>query len=241
MSGSLDGRRVAVCGGDGEVGVGIVRRLIAAGATVAAISDRPDGLARLRQELSDRRLHAVAADLAAPGGADAVCAEIDRALGGIDDLVLSTGRWVEAGPLAHAPWSIWEEQVAPAKLRAPMEAIRAFVPGLRTRTRPHVVWINGGTALHPQAGAGLDCMASAAQLMAARVLAQENPGLSVCALLVATPVISRRLREGDPSWLRADDVGDAVVARLRGRGPQGRVLRLSSRDQVPDRWEVVEG
>jgi NAD(P)-dependent dehydrogenase (short-subunit alcohol dehydrogenase family) len=66
-----------VTGGGSGIGAAVVRRLVAHGGSVVAVGRRREPLEQLRAELGDA-VEAVAADVSAPDGADAVAERVSR-------------------------------------------------------------------------------------------------------------------------------------------------------------------
>ena len=236
--GVVAGRRVVVLGGAGSVGEGICRVLLAQGAQVAVPArsqakcdalrqalGNPEGLVTLAGEAGDRER--------AAGVRDAIHA----ALGGVDDVVVSFGGWVQGPPLVEADLSIWTDRVSQNSLLAHFVATQTWLPGLLARDAGSFLLMNGSAGLEPHPGAAFVSIAAAAQLMLKDALVAEHPDtrVRINALVLMTPILSRNLTEGDPAWLTNDEVG-AMVAHLlsdAGASAHGESIEFGSHDQTP--------
>jgi len=131
----LSGRRALVTGGTQGIGEAIVRRLAAAGATVAttARSPLPKGA---RVDLF------VQADVGTPEGAAKVAREVDERLGGVDILVHNVGgsSAPSGGALALTD-EAWARALD-ANLLAAVRLDRSLLPGMLARGAGTIVHIS---------------------------------------------------------------------------------------------------
>lgn len=203
--------RTLVAGGTGGVGTGIVRALLDRGDTVVVPSRSTDSLDDLRQRLADPgdRLVGVVGDLGTPVEAATVAAQA----GELDHAVVSVGGWW-SGPPARELEPDELDRVLGFGLHAHLAAARALLPVLDGVDGATYVMINGSGALAPVDGSSAVVVSAAAQLMLARALDLEQPddGAVVRAALIMTPVVTHTRPDGPSSWLRADEVGDRIVA-----------------------------
>lgn len=120
------GKRVLVTGGTQGMGAAIVRRLAAAGATVAASA---------RSALPEGQAPAlfVEADLATRAGVDRVVRAVDDALGGLDILVHNVGgSTAPSGGALALDDDQWQRELD-LNLLAAVRLDRAFLPGMLAR------------------------------------------------------------------------------------------------------------
>ena len=227
---TLDARKVAVLGGTGQVGEGICRRLLAAGATVVAVGRTEESLATLAERLGHPERLRLVADAPRTDAAWAAAAErLDAVEGPLDAVVVSIGRWWSGTRMVEMPVAEWEE-VLQRGLGSHVHAARAFLPRLAGRKGAAYVAINGSGAEEPVAGSAVVNTSAAAQLMLTRVLALEHKDdVRVHALVVDTPVLSRDRPSGPDGWVSADDVGDAVVHLIDAGGAVVAHLRAGGR------------
>lgn len=173
----IEGRRVLIVGGAGNVGRHLVQAHVDAGATVIVPSRSPERLEALASFISSGgrdRIVPVTGDITSgrdqPG--------ILREAGPIDGAVASLGRFVAASSVLEAPQGDLERALHDYLLAHLMVA-RAVIPALRARGGGYVM-INGPLAFDPLfPGAGLVSIATAAQAMLARVLMREVAGTGV--------------------------------------------------------------
>lgn len=236
MSSPPSSWRILVAGAAGAIGSGIAAELLWAGARVIAVDRDETGLRRLKQELSDaapQRLSTVACELSSPDGVAELAREILLPAKGLDGLVSCLGSWWEEGLLREVPVLQEWEKVAASTIVPQLLLAHEFVPVLAQNEKARCLWINGGTALNPQARAGLVNIASAAQLMLARVLSEEEKSLGSATLLLEGPVRSRKLMDGGPEWMDSRGVGSACVRILSAQSFQrGAILRAGTAEEL---------
>jgi NAD(P)-dependent dehydrogenase (short-subunit alcohol dehydrogenase family) len=219
----LEGRHVVVLGAAGEVGEGIVRRLLAHAARVTAVSRSAERLDALRTRLASgatpERLALLAADIDS-SARNARTREALASLGTVDGVVASLGGWRQGAPVVDTPPERWHEAIEQS-LTAHYHAARLFLPLLAARSDASYVLVNGGGALQPVPGAGAMCVSAAAQLMLKDVLALEHrrSNVRINTLLLATPVRTRSRPAGMPGWLTAADAGEWASYLVSARSP----------------------
>lgn len=238
--GALDGRKIVVLGGAGDVGEGICRILLRQGASVGVPSRSADKLGLLAGAVdaeTRERLVLLQAEPLGPDTAEEVRDELVSALGGVDDVVVSVGGWWQGGPLLSVPLTEWTEKVSRSHVLAHLVASRTWLPSLVAKGGGSFLFINGGAGLHAVANSGLVSMGAAAQLMLKDVLVAETEGsgVRINALVLMTPILSRRLTKGMAEWLSNDEVGTTVAHLLSEAGAQrhGESIELARHDQVP--------
>ena len=202
----MNGQRVVVAGGTGNVGTFIVQALLERGATVVVPSRSQQSIATLRAYLAPRvdnlswkRLQTVYGDVAGPSDIPG--------LGDPDAVVASLGTFIPAASLLSAAGADLDK-VLNDYVRAHFEVARRFLPGL-IETRGTYIFINGPLAFEtrPEWGAGLVSIATAAQHMLFRALAQE---LGPTGVRIAEVVNYAFIRE------RRTQPGSAVTAEAAG-------------------------
>jgi 2-dehydro-3-deoxy-D-gluconate 5-dehydrogenase len=110
---SLAGKRALVTGASRGLGAAIALALAEAGADVVCASSAPSGADATVSAIRalKRESWSVAGDLASPAGRDAVIADTQRAIGGIDILV-NNGGTIARYPAAEYPMAEWNRVLA---------------------------------------------------------------------------------------------------------------------------------
>ena len=233
-------KQILVAGGTGGVGEAIVRALLGAGHRVIVPSRSAERLERLRRDAgrdpyTSGELITLEGDIGTPAGAQAIRDRIAREAGPLDALVPSLGGWWVGELLAVTP-DVWDT-VMHEMLRTHYIFAHVFVPVLRAQPGGgRYIGIGGGAAYHPVRGSSLVSIAGAAQLMLTRALRAEitDAHVDVLELVVDGPVRTRDSESiAGPDWIRAADVGTAVVelvAHGRSTNPSisasGPILRM---------------
>jgi len=144
----LDGTKVLLTGASGGIGQHIARALAARGATVLASARREEVLDRLRAELGGR-LTPVPADLSDRASVNRLIA----AAKGVDAFV-GNAALPAAGPIDDfTPDEI--DRALEVNLRAPIQLVRALVPGMAERGKGHVVLVSSLSGKVSTPGSGL--------------------------------------------------------------------------------------
>lgn len=126
MNLGLDGRRALVCGASSGLGRAVAEGLAAEGAQVAVAGRDAD---RLEAAATTVGGAAVAGDLTAPGGPEAVVAGAASALGGLDVVVVNTGGGRPGGLLEGDADD--DDAAYASMLRSALGVARAAAPWLR--------------------------------------------------------------------------------------------------------------
>ena len=237
--GVVEGRRVVVLGGAGAVGEGICRILLQQGARVGVPARGDDKCGMLRESLGDpAELVTMTGEAAHPGHATAVRDALVERLGGLDDVIVSLGGWVQNGNLVDDDLDVWIERVSRNNLLGHLVAAQTWLPPLLERDAGSFLLINGGAGLDPIPGAGFVSIASAAQFMLKDVLVKEHEGsgVRINTLALMTPIYSRKLKEGEAAWLTNDEVGTMCAHMLSDAGADlhGETIQFARHDQVPE-------
>lgn len=230
----LKGQTIVVAGGTGNVGSHIVRALLTTGARVAVPSRSAEKIAGLRGYLAEHvreeglsRLETLVGTFDGSDVGSGLGGRIVDALGTPTGVVASLGHFAPARSLADTD---------PAALRGVLEdypvahlsVARALLPVMSGGV---YLFINGPLAFEPWKGSGahLVSVATAAQHMLFRALAQELTGgnIAVAELVVHTYL---RRRETQPGSAVPGDAVGAYVCHLleRGSSIHGRSLQLDS-------------
>lgn len=217
MPGISDGRYY-VAGGTGEVGEGIVRSLLTAGATVVVPARSPEKFQQLQAAIgSNDRLSAVAGDYGTVAGALALRDQV-LAAGPLDGVIASIGGWWQGLPLSQVGEADWATMIA-NNLTSHYATARAFLPHLE-QNNGVFVQILGGAAEEPIPGCSLVSITAAGVDMMGRVLAAESSA-RFRQLQINSFVATRSRTHTEPSWVTADDVGNLALTLIDNSEPSG--------------------
>jgi 3-oxoacyl-[acyl-carrier protein] reductase len=227
----MDGQRVLVGGGTGNVGRHLVRALLEAGAEVVVPSRSRARLEELATTLEGDlrgRLVPVLGDLTADSGSRDLLA---RTLP-LDGAVASLGGFVPAPSTLDAPREDLDRALS-GYLHAHRDMARAVIPHVTERGGGYVM-INGPLAYEARfPGTGLVSIATAAQAMMARILAHE---LAETPLRLNEVVIYSSFGRGhdDRNVVSGADIGAHVAWLLSpsGAAVRGRSLHLRQPEDV---------
>jgi short-subunit dehydrogenase len=218
----LSGAVVLITGGSSGIGAATARAMAAAGARPLVAGRDRDRLAAVAAQTGGV---ALAADLAAAGGADdLVDAALRAAPGGIDVLVNNACIGWE-GPFGDIPAAL-EERLVTVNLTAPLRLTRLLVPAMAHRGRGHVVFVSsiaGATGVRREAAyaatkAGLHYFAESIRYEL------RGTGTDVSVVfpgVIDTPFFDRRgapYQRKRPAPISAQRVARGIVAAVdRGR------------------------
>ncbi|MER7180225.1 SDR family NAD(P)-dependent oxidoreductase [Streptomyces hyaluromycini] len=212
---SVKDKVVVVPGGTGNVGEGIVRAFLKAGATVVVPSRsqaRLHALAKLLGPELAGNLKTVAAGYGTFDDADQLATRIVKEHGHVDHVVASVGGWWMGKALWQIDQDDWQKIFVDVAT-SHMALARSFIPRL-TEDGSYTA-IAGFSGKKPYPAAGIVSMQGAAQLMMREAFSAELDGQRRINDLVLGPIINRSRPGGDPSWLTADQVGEAAVGVAR--------------------------
>jgi NAD(P)-dependent dehydrogenase (short-subunit alcohol dehydrogenase family) len=223
---SLAGKRIIYAAdADERGGSMVVEALLAAGATVLAVSRSEPFLGHLMEHLGRPRaadgLTVVRADVSDYKDAFRV-ATMATAHGSAVNAVIANLGCSHRGPATQdAAAGDWE--ALGHGLRAHMVLAKALMPVLRKVPDSLYLLLNDGAALDPRPASGITAVAAAGELMFARTLAQETGGSPIVHSLVVMASAA-----GVPScddWLTPDNIGEAVVRLVEApRAGYGQVV-----------------
>lgn len=232
----LAGRHVLVAGGTGNVGRHIVAALLQRGATAVVPSRSGRKLDVLRTSVGEvrERLVTVVGDIADEKDGARIRDGITGSLpSGLDAVVTSLGRWANAPSMLAATRADLVESLENYVV-AHFVVARTFLPVLAQNGGSYTS-INGPSAFGTWPGSGLVSVATAAQSMLARVLAEE--------MAASGSVRITELVIHPSAWIGPDDtrgggpidgpaVGRYVAGIVAGDVAGGPTLHLDSLEQI---------
>lgn len=215
---TLEGKRIAVTGAFGSLGVAVVGALQAAGARVAAIdrAERPHA----DSDLGTARLFG-GADLGQTEQATATLDAAAAALGGLDALINIAGtfRWETVADGNVDTWDL----LYTVNLRSAVAASKAAIPHLSKNTGGRIVNIGANAAAKAGAGMGAYAASKAGIARLTEALAEElkDRDITVNALLpsiIDTPPNRADMPKADfDRWVKPEQIADVIVFLLSER------------------------
>lgn len=223
----LNGKRVLVAGGTGDVGAGIVEVLLAHGAHVIVPARSPEKAKRLVDDLpSPDGLVVIPGDIGTTSGAAAVAAAV-RNIGPLDGVVASLGGWWQGKTLVDVDAAEWDALIA-NNFTSHFAVAANFLPML-TSPGSSYVQILGAAAEFPIPGSSLVSITAAGVAMLGRVLALESAdsAVRVRQIMIASIVATRSRATVDPAWVTATQVGEQVARMIAAPGEGDDVVRIT--------------
>ena len=213
----LEGKIAYIAGGAGNVGEGIVRSFLKAGATVVTSSRSSDKLDRLRELLKDTSTDKL---ITIEGGLgdiehgealrDKILSKCDR----IDAVVASLGgTWHKNVPLTEVSMDDWQKFLF-TNLTTHFVTARTFLPVLAKTKGSSYTFLAGGAAANPVPNYSVVGIPAAGQLMMAKIVMEEmnDSGIRINQVIANSLVNTRSSQDrAKQSWLTADEIGDYVA------------------------------
>jgi NAD(P)-dependent dehydrogenase (short-subunit alcohol dehydrogenase family) len=212
----LHGKRIAVTGAFGSLGVVTLRAVVAAGGNAAGIAHGP--VSKAPVQLGDVALFGDT-DISDASAAEATLRAVAQKLGGLDGLVNIAGafRW---GKVAESGPDLWS-QMHRTNLLTAVNATRAALPLLNSNGRIISIGANGAL----KAGAGMAPYAASkagvAKLTEALAAEVKDRNITVNAILpsiIDTPANRADMPNADFShWVQPAQIADLIVFLLSDR------------------------
>lgn len=226
----LQDRTVVVPGGTGNVGEGVVRALLSAGARVVVPSRSEERLTELRTLIGrplDQHLVTIAAPYDSFDAAEQLAVDVTTQVGPVTDVIALIGGWWAGKNLWEIDQKDWDSVfISPATTG--MALVRAFIPRL-TAAGTYTL-IAGFSSYTAEPGSGPVSMQGAAQLMMRRTLSKEiGHGPRINDLMLG-PIINRNRPQGRKQWLNADEVGLVLVRVLSDPAVRDTLVDVQTRD-----------
>lgn len=221
----LDGKRVLLTGASSGIGEAAAELLAREGATVALVARRADLLDALAKRITAAGGSALAlpCDVSDLDAVDALVADVEKRLGGVDILINNAGRSIRR-PLAESlqRWHDVERTIA-LNYYAPLRLIRGLAPGMLERGDGHVINVSTWGVLSEASPLfGVYNASKAALSAVSRVVETEwgHRGVHSTTLyypLVATPMIApTKAYEGMPA-LTSEEAAEWMLTAARTR------------------------
>jgi NAD(P)-dependent dehydrogenase (short-subunit alcohol dehydrogenase family) len=247
----LSGKRILLTGASSGIGEAAAAKFADRGATVVIAARRADLLDAVAARINAAGGTAIArpCDLSDLDAIDALAADLETELGGIDILINNAGRSIRR-PLAES-LERWHdvERTMTLNYYSPLRLIRALAPGMLARGDGHIINVSTWGVMNESSPLFSVYNASKAALTAvSRVVETEwgNSGVHSTTLfypLVKTPMIApTRAYDGLPG-LSADEAADWMITAARTRpvriAPRMAVTAHALNSFVPNAVDAV--
>lgn len=221
----LAGKRILLTGASSGIGEAAAEQFAREGATVVVVARRQELLDALAQRITTAGgdATAIACDVSDMDAVDALVADVEKRLGGVDILINNAGRSIRR-PLAES-LERWHdvERTMVLNYYAPLRLIRGLAPGMIERGDGHIINVSTWGVLSEASPLFSVYNASKAALSTvSRVIETEwgERGVHSTALyypLVATPMIApTKAYEGVPA-LTPEEAGEWMITAARTR------------------------
>jgi 3-oxoacyl-[acyl-carrier protein] reductase len=237
----LEGKVAFIPGGAGNVGEGIVRSFLKAGAIVAVPSRKAEKLTELRGYLgdiaTDENFIPLVGEISQIADAERIRDQLLQKFGKLDIVVASLGGWWSGNkPITEVAIDEWQQYLN-SNLTSHFIAARTFLPILKEQKASSYTLIGGAAAEVPIPNVSLVSIPAAAQLMLAQILIAENKNSAVRIneVIIHSWVATRANQENSqPTWITADDIGEftAWLASDAASMVNGSILRLYEKPAV---------
>ena len=243
----LAGKRILITGASSGIGEAAAERFARLGATVVVAARRRELLDALAERITAAEGTALAmpCDVSDMDAVDALVADVDKHLGGVDILVNNAARSIRR-PLAES-LERWHdvERTMVLNYYAPLRLIRGLAPGMLERGDGHVINVSTWGVLSEASPLFAVYNASKAALsMVSRVVETEwgHRGVHSTTLyypLVATPMIApTKAYEGVPA-LTSQEAAEWMITAARTRpvriAPR-MAIAAKALDTIGPRW-----
>lgn len=221
----LADKRILLTGASSGIGEAAAEQFARAGATVVVVARRQDLLDALAERITGAGGEALSipCDVSDMDAVDALVADVEKRLGGIDILINNAGRSIRR-PLAES-LERWHdvERTMVLNYYAPLRLIRGLAPGMIERGDGHIINVSTWGVLSEASPLFAVYNASKAALSTvSRVVETEwgDKGVHSTTLyypLVATPMIApTKAYEGMPA-LTSEEAGEWMITAARTR------------------------
>ncbi len=237
----LENKITLILGGAGNVGEGIVRAFLKAGAIVAVPSRKVEKLEELRTYLGElahpERFIPIVGEIGQIDSAESIRDQLLKQFGKLDAVVASLGGWWFGNkPVTEVSIAEWQ-QYLDSNLTSHFITAHTFLPILQENKGASYTLIGGAAAEVPIPNVSPVSITAAGQMMLAQVLMQENKGSAVRIneVIIHSWVTTRSSKErSQPTWISADDIGEftAWLASDQASMVNSSLLRLYEKPAI---------
>ncbi len=243
----LDGKRVLLTGASSGIGECGAEQFARHGATVVAVARRADMLEGLVDRIGKAggTAMSIPCDISDMGAVDALVAEVEERLGGVDILINNAGRSIRR-PLDES-LERWHdvERTMTLNYYAPLRLIRGLAPGMLARGDGHIInvstWgvLSEGSPLFAVYNASKAALSSVSRVAETEWSRKGVHSTTLYYPLVATPMIApTKAYDGLPA-LTSAEAAEWMITAARTRpvriAPR-MAIATKALDTVSPRW-----
>jgi NAD(P)-dependent dehydrogenase (short-subunit alcohol dehydrogenase family) len=221
----LRGKRVLITGASSGIGEAAAELFAAAGATVVVAARRKDLLDEVagRITAAGGEATAIACDLSDMDAVDALAADVQQQLGGVDILINNAGRSIRR-PLAES-LERWHdvERTMTLNYYSPLRLIRAIAPGMFERGDGHIInvatWgvMTEASPLFAVYNASKTALSAVSRVIETEWAAKGVHSTTLYYPLVATPMIAPTKAFQNRPALTAHEAAEWMITAARSR------------------------
>ena len=215
---ALTGKVALVTGSSRGIGAAIAKRFAAEGAKVMVHGRDQTALSAVVGEIEQAGgcVRQVTGDVTKAGDLDAIRADIERAFGPVDVLVVNAGGSpTRPGPLETITEEGWRAAVD-GNLTAAFLTIKCFLPGMKERKSGNIITMSSAAARrpHPQSPVPYAAAKAGIQMMTQHLAAQVGPhGIRVNCLAPET-ILTEKNEQNIPDEMKKSLVEMHPIRRL---------------------------
>lgn len=221
----LAGKRILLTGASSGIGEAAAEQLARCGATVVAVARRKDLLDAVvdRIEAKGGTALAIPCDLSDMDAVDALVADVEQRLGGVDILINNAGRSIRR-PLAES-LERWHdvERTMVLNYYSPLRLIRGIAPGMLERGDGHIInvatWgvFSEASPLFSVYNASKSALASVSRVIETEWSSRGVQSTTLYYPLVHTPMVEPTKAFANRPGLTADEAAEWMVTAARIR------------------------
>lgn len=222
----LNGKRAVITGASQGLGRAIAEAFLREGASVVVCSRNASELGKTKTELNESapgRVYSITCDIAIEADVDALAAEAQLRLGGVDILVANAGIYGPKGATEDVDWALWVEAIQ-INLIGTVYCCRVFLPPLKKAPRGKILIVSGGGATKPLPFLSAYAASKAGIVRFGETLAEEVKPFAIDVNMIAPGALNTRMLD-EVLDAGPEKVGDAFYdAALRQREAGGTPL-----------------
>lgn len=209
----LDGKLVVVTGGGSGIGRELVLALLRRGARVAAIDLNMDSLSETAEiAAAGEDLGLFEGNIADRDGVFALPAKIEAQMGPVDGVINNAGVIQPFVDFADLEMEVIDRMVN-INLVGPINMMKAFLPGLQSRSEAHLVNVTSMGGFIPFPGQSMYSASKAAVKLLTEAIYQESQGSNLRVSCVMPGAVNTNISKNSGVEMSAGGDPEAAAAR----------------------------